>query len=71
MKKTWDIMLDEVYDSEELKKVCDNAKSVSYDVKKANIRFTGTQEKLNELSRAIKKYARIWGVILLWTFGAG
>ena len=66
MNKTWDIMLNEVFDEDSIKDLCRSSKDTTYDVETKTIRVSGSQEKLNELSRAAKKYAEIWGVILLW-----
>lgn len=71
MYKMWDIMLDEVYDESSVKHACEKTKGADYDEAAKTIRFVGTQERHNELCRAIKKFAKIWGVILLWTVGAG
>jgi ABC-type transport system involved in cytochrome bd biosynthesis fused ATPase/permease subunit len=71
MSKAWDIMLDEVYDEDGVQHLCKTTKGADYDQKERTVRFSGTQERQNELCRAIKKFARIWGVILVWTFGAG
>lgn len=71
MRKAWDIMLDEIYDEEALVEICKKTKGAKYEADDKNIRFTGTQERMNEVCRATKKCAKIWGVILLWTIGAG
>lgn len=69
MRKGWDIMLDEVFDEQSLKETCKKYRGAKYDGDKKIIRFSGSDEKLNEVSRSIKQFARIWGVILLWTIG--